>query len=587
MIRYFILLVVVSAIVFTFYAQESVPEEWITYFEKSAYLETPRYDESMAYFRQMSDSSEYATMFSFGISPQGRELYCVAVSKETTFEPVDLHKRERPVILIINGIHSGEIGGKDASMIMLREMLITKEQENLLDNVDLLVVPIFSVDGHERFGPYNRINQNGPKEMGWRTTAQNLNLNRDWMKADAPEMQAMLQLINLWNPDFIIDTHSTNGADYQYTITYILETHQNIYNETAAWLSNDFIPYMENYIEDKGYLVFPYVTMRRWFEGVQSGITNNAASPRFSSGYAAVQNRPGLVVETHMSKPYKERAFSTKTMIESVIEYANEHPTKLLDLNRNADWISIEKYHNNGKYLPLDFTLTDEYRKKPFKGIQSEYVYSGLTNSEILTYTGEPVEKEIRFYDNVIATDSVTVPQLYVIPKEWNDIVERMRLHGVKIETLAEETALRVTRYRFTDVSYASNSFEGRQQVEVDYETYRETVTLPEGTYVVPTDQRTIRVIAHLLEPGSPDSFLRWGFFNSIFERKEYFELYVMEPIAQEMIQEAPALKDEFEQWLDENPEVRDNPYQRLHFFYERSPYYDEQWNVYPVLRVE
>jgi hypothetical protein len=181
----------------------------------------------------------------------------------------------------------------------------------------------------------------------------------------------------------------------------------------------------------------------------------------------------------------------------------------------------------------------------------------------------------------------VTVPPVYMIPREWDEVADRMRVHGIKIETLAEETTLRVTRYRFTDVQYASTSYEGRQRVDVQYETYRETVTLPVGTYVVPTDQQGVRVIAHLLEPKSPDSFLRWGFFNSIFERKEYFELYVMEPLAREMIRENPGLQSEFEQWLQDHPDMKDNPFQRLYFFYQRSPYYDEKYNVYPVMRVE
>ncbi len=569
------------------YSQSDIPGQWLTYFEKSNYLETPRYEETMDYFKRLSNSTDHADMFSFGVSPQGRDLYCVAVSKDESFEPVDLSKRTKPVILIINGIHSGEIGGKDASMLLLREILITKEKEYILDNVDIVVVPIFSVDGHERFGPYNRINQNGPEEMGWRTTAQNLNLNRDWMKADAPEMQAMLKLITRWTPDYIIDTHSTNGADYQYTITYILETHENIYSETAAWLRDDFIPYMEEYIEESGYLVFPYVSMRQWFAGIESGITRGASTPRFSSGYAAVQNRPGITVETHMLKPYKDRVFSTKVMIESILEYAHAHPSTLLELSRNADRMSIEKYHTNKKPLPLRFELTDRYRKKTFKGIESVREMSDLANTEILRYTGKPVDKEVRFYDDVIVTDSVTAPSLYLIPEEWSVIVDRMRLHGIKVDTLKEETPYNATGYRFTDVEYASNSFEGRQQVNVAYETYRETVTMPAGTFVVPTDQRTIRVITHLLEPKSPDSFLRWGFFNTIFERKEYFELYVMEPIAREMIRKNPGLRDEFEQWLEENPDVRENPYQRMYFFYQRSPYYDEQFNVYPVMRVE
>jgi len=587
--NYMVRLLLFCSLVFiqVLYSQSDIAENWVTYFEGSGFLETPRYEETMQYFQKLSDSSGYAEMFSFGISPQGRDLYAVSVMKERTGTPPGMVNRTKPVILIINGIHSGEIGGKDASMILLREILITGEQKHLLDKVDILVVPIFSVDGHERFGPYNRINQNGPKEMGWRTTAQNLNLNRDWMKADAPEMQAMLKLIHEWKPDFIIDTHSTNGADYQYTITYILETHQNIHSETASWLREKFIPYMEDYIENNGYLVFPYVSMRQWYAGLESGLTGGISTPRFSSGYAAQINRPGIVVETHMLKPYKDRVFSTKAMIESVIEYAYDNPRELLDLNRNADRMAIEKFYQNKEHFPLHFRLTDKFRNKTFKGIESVREWSPIANAEVLRYTGEPIEKEIKFYDDVEVIDSVTVPPVYMIPGEWGELVDRMRVHGIKIETLAEETTLRVTRYRFTDVQYASNSYEGRQRVDVQYEPYRETVTLPVGTYVVPTDQQTVRVIAHLLEPKSPDSFLRWGFFNSVFERKEYFELYVMEPLAREMLRENPGLQSEFEQWLQDNSDVKDNPFQRMYFFYQRSPYYDEKYNVYPVMRVE
>nr|MCU0407283.1 hypothetical protein [Ignavibacteriaceae bacterium] len=148
------------------------------------------------------------------------------------------------------------------SMILLREILITKEKEYLLDSLNIIVVPIFNVDGHERKSKYNRINQNGPEEMGWRTTAQNLNLNRDWMKADAPEMQAMLKLISKWDPDFIIDTHTTNGADYQYTVTYSVEWSMNMYQQTADWLGKKFAPFLENLVEEKGFLIYPYVYLK-------------------------------------------------------------------------------------------------------------------------------------------------------------------------------------------------------------------------------------------------------------------------------------------------------------------------------------
>jgi len=206
-------------ILFTSYTFPQSPDIWITHFEKSRFLSTPCYTESIEYFQKLAEYSPFAELKTFGISPQGRELKYLIVSGDGAFNPDNGKETKKPIVLIINGIHSGEIEGKDASMLLLREILISKEKEYLLDSLSLIVVPIFNVDGHERKSKYNRINQNGPEEMGWRTTAQNLNLNRDWLKAEAPEMQAMISLFNEWLPDFIIDSHTTDGADYQYTIT--------------------------------------------------------------------------------------------------------------------------------------------------------------------------------------------------------------------------------------------------------------------------------------------------------------------------------------------------------------------------------
>jgi hypothetical protein len=584
--RYFFI-IIISLLRFPVSSQLQTADEWLTHFEKSGNLETPRYAETIEYFRKLDRFSPYANLISFGVSPQGRELHCMVVSNDEAFSPADVRRSGRPVILIVNGIHSGEIEGKDASMLLLREILVTKEKLSLLDNVILLVVPVFSVDGHERFGPYNRINQNGPKEMGWRTTAQNLNLNRDWMKADAPEMQAMLTLISTWSPDFIIDTHSTNGADYQYTLTYILETHGNIYGRTAAWIKEKLVPYMENYIGDAGYLAYPYVMMRDWNAGIESGLTGGASTPRFSSGYAAIQNRPAIVVETLMLKPYKDRVYSTKATIESILTYANQNPTELIDLNREADMMSISKYAIQKRYFPLSYRLTDSYETKSFKGIDTRRVRSEISGGEVLVYTGEKVDKEVRFYNDVIVDDSIRAPQAYLIPVEWKGIVDRIRLHGIGVFELTEEETLHVNRYRFTDVRYAPQSYEGRQRVDVEYESFSETISIPAGTFIIPTDQRGIRVILHLLEPKAPDSFLRWGFFNTVFERKEYFEAYVMEPIARKMMAEDPLLKVEFERMIREDEQFANNPFARLNFFYERSPYYDQQHNVYPVMRVD
>lgn len=563
---------------------------WSTLFERSEFKSTSDYNETMNYFQRLDEASDYADLFGFGRSPQGRDLNCLLVTKEdkTLIEQriADGKKPlEKATILIINGIHSGEIEGKDASMILLREILITKEKEYLLDSINILVVPIFNVDGHERKSKYNRINQNGPEEMGWRTTAQNYNLNRDWMKADSPEMQSMLILISTWNPDFIIDTHTTNGADYQYSVTYQVEKFANIDSQITSWLSEKFVPYLENKVTEKGFLIFPYVSLKNWTQGLDSGITDWASSPRLSTGYFALRNRPSLLVETHMIKPYKERVFATKAVLETTLEFVKNNSLELISLNQNADKNSVIDFYYEKNFLPIKFNLSEKYDEVQFKGYEYKIEPSEISGTEKIIYTNIPTDFKLKYYRDVYVADSIQIPDYYIIPAEWSALVDRMAFHGIKYFISDYDTTILVERYRFNNVKYANNSYEGRQRVSFDVEMYEELVNIAAGSFIIPTNQRTIKIIAQLLEPKCEDSFIQWGFMNQVFEQKEYFENYVMEKIAEEMLNENPELKKEFEKKLAEDESFRKNPYERLNFFYKKSPYWDKKLNVYPVMR--
>jgi hypothetical protein len=561
--------------------------EWITNFERSGFVGTPNYDKSMEYFQRLADYSPWAEFKSFGISPQGRELKFLIVSKEKAFTPSESKEVHKPIVLIINGIHAGEIGGKDASMLLLRDILLTKERVSLIDSLTLLIVPIFNVDGHERISKFNRINQNGPEEMGWRTTAQNLNLNRDWMKADAMEMRAMLKLFSDWLPDLIIDTHATDGSDYQYTITYSVEKFSNIYRETSNWLKEKFIPVLEKGVEEKGFLVHPYIYLKKWQEGLDGGIIDWASTPRFSTGYAALQNRPCLLIETHMIKPYKERVYSTKAMLETAIKIVNTNAKNLINLNLEADKYSKEKLLRDKKYLHISFEESEKYNLIDLKGYEYYKESSQISGSNKLVYTDIKKEFKIKFYNDIVANDSVLLPKAYLIPKEWISLVEVLRTHGIQVNSFTVDSLIEVTKYHFKNVKFAKTSYEGRQRVDLEYDLIREKRIVRSGTYYVPTNQRSLRIIANLLEPKSDDSFIRWGFMNSIFEQKEYFENYVMEKIAEKMLDKDAELHKEFEAKLNKDQEFRNNPQERLNFFYEKSPYYDKNYQVYPVMRIE
>lgn len=565
-------------------SQLSAQLNFETVFEKSGYLSTSNYSETVEYFQNLEGASEYARLINIGISPQGRELKCLIVSKDEIFESSTAKSLGKSIILINNGIHSGEIEGKDASMIMLREMLITKEKESLLDNVVLLVIPVFNIDGHERSSPFNRINQNGPTEMGWRTTAQNLNLNRDFAKADAPEMKSFLKLYSEWLPDIFIDNHTTDGADYQYTITYGISKNLDIPPLTRQLVREEIIPKIEKDVSEKGFLISPFVG---FIDGdYNNGIREWVAGPRYSNGYGSAQNRIGLLIETHMLKPYKERVFSTKALMESVIEYFNDNNIIIRETLDKADEYSMKKYSKGNSAFPLNYKLTEDYIKYNYKGFKKIYKESFIAGKKIVKYSKEKTEKIVPYYEKVKVSDSVFLPIAYFIPSEWKNLMDIMELHGISGEIINEKKSLIAERMKFKDVSFAKHPYEGRFIPKFNYDIQIDTVTANPGDYIIHTDQRSIKLIAHLLEPKSADSFVKWGFMNVIFERKEYFEEYSIEPIAQRMYDESAYLRNEFNYLLENDSTFANSPRKRLNYFYERSPYNDEKHNMYPILRV-
>lgn len=566
-------------------AQTIENNEWATRFERSNYLETETYTETMDYFKRLSNNSEITKFIKIGTSPQGRDLMCLIVAKDKEFDPELAKRSGKAIILIQNGIHSGEIEGKDASMILLSEILIEKKYPKLLDHVILLVIPIFNVDGHERRSPYNRINQNGPKEMGWRTTAQNLNLNRDYTKADTPEMKAVLKLFSHWLPDIYIDTHTTDGADYQYTITYDISTYNNIPPKTRNWIKDVFKPFVNSKVEKDGFLIAPYAGIIDR-KDITKGIRGWVSGPRFSHGYAAIQNRPGLLIETHMLKPYKNRVFATLSLLKAVITLANKDYKKLVNLNKQADEYEVKHFYNQHFAFPLSFKMNDKFEYYNFKGIKSIQDSSWIAGSAITRYTGEKETFRIPYFHEDQVVDSIYLPKAYIIPKEWNKLIRIMQLHGIKIDTLKNPVELNVEIYKFKDVKFPNYPYESHFSPNYNYDVITKTKIYPKGTFAVKTNQRTIGVIANLLEPKGRDSFIKWGLMNQIFERKEYFETYSMEPIAEKMAKDNPELKQEFLKKVKEDEKFRKNPRARLNFFYERSPYYDSHYLIYPVARV-
>ncbi len=564
--------------------KKSISKFWLTHFEKSDKLESPGYENTIKYFKKFAEKTPYVKIKTIGKTPGGRELKVIIVSKDKAFNPDQAKRTGKAIVLIQNGIHPGEIEGKDACMILLREILITKEKESLLDNSILLIIPVLNIDGHERISAFNRPNQNGPRKMGWRTNALNLNLNRDYLKADSQEIRSFLKLFNDWLPDFMIDNHTTNGADYQYHVTYGIETHQNIDRELVNWVEKKYLPNLVTKVEQDGFIVGPYMEFKAGT--IESGILDLPAPPRLSHGYCATQNRVCLLVETHSLKPFANRVFSTKSMMEHTICFINANHKEILSLNRAADKRTINNYLADKKKFPLLLAGNGKFDKFLFKGFEWYDEHSEISGYTVRKYTNKPMEIEIPIFNKANSLKKIIVPVAYIIPPQFTGIIEVIKAHYLKFNVLNIPQKLKVEKYRFINSKFAPRPYEGRQLPGFNAELFSEQCEIQPGSLIVYTNQRQLRVIVNLLEPEAPDSFVNWGFFNAFFERKEYAEAYVMEPYAKQMIKEDAELRNEFYKKVNEDEGFRNNPGERLDFFYKRSPFYDKGENVYPIMRL-
>ncbi len=558
-------------------------KKWLTDYELSGYKRTPRYAETMAYARRLEKASPWIHVESFGRSPEGRDLPLIIASKERAFTPSAAAKSDKAVVLVQNGIHAGEIDGKDACLMLLRDIAVTKTKASLLDHVILLIIPIYNVDGHERFGKFNRINQTGPEEMGWRVTAQNLNLNRDYMKADAPETQAWLKLFNAWMPDFFIDAHVTDGADFQHVATYSIESHDNVAAPVRSWILDRYLPGVMPGQTKNGVAVVPYIFLKDDTDPTK-GVIGGAAAPRFSTAYASLHNRPGLLIETHMLKDYKKRVEATYRLIDGTLRFLQKDAEALRSAVRQAD---AETAAGLGPTFPLQFaSVPVANQTMHFQGFRQKNDDSPISGKTRITYTKEPFEADVPRYDSIAATVTVTPPAAYFIPPAWEAVVARLKLHGVRLERLTAPVETEAEFYRFSNAAWQKEPFEGRHPVTFTATAFRAKRSFPKGTIVARLNQKAARVLLHALEPKAPDSFASWGFFDAAFEQKEYGEDYVLEPMAEKMLAADPALRREFDAKIAADTAFAHSPGAKLNFFYERSPYWDDHVMLYPVARI-
>lgn len=562
-----------------FEANGQSQENWKTHAERTNYRETPRYAETVGFAKQLAEFSPDVEYKVFGLSSEGRELPLLVLDKKSSSKTSGGTGR-KPVILIQAGIHSGESDGKDAGLALLRDIVVTGSLRELSDNATILFIPVLNVDGHEMWSRTNRINQNGPEFSGFRANSANLNLNRDYLKADTPEIRAWLSLWNEWNPDFFIDCHVTDGADYRFNITWEYARHAEAPAPIRDWMRDHFEGPVVQRVEAKGNLLSPYIQLADRTDPTK-GIFTFIATPRYATGYSPLRNRVGLLIEAHSLKDYGNRVKGTYDLLVEMIREIGKNADSLLAANAQAD---AGAKRLAGKPLPLQLRIAREpSRNFQFKGVEVGFEESAISGTKKLVYGTRPFDAVIPWYDKADVSEEINAPDFYIVPPQWREVVERIKAHGIEYSVIEEEEAFEIETYVFDEPKWAAAPFEGRITLSSKMFPLRTRKSFPKGSLVIPVSQPAGAVVIHLLEPAGPDSFFYWGFFNSIFERKEYAETYMLEKLAEKMLAENPGLKEELDEKLKEESFAKD-PRKRLDFFYERSGF-KEVTGIYPVGR--
>jgi hypothetical protein len=549
-----------------------------TDFELSNGLASPNYENTMLFVDRLVAANP--TQFNstiIGFSNSKRPIKMLIASEQGYFSAPEFTKSTKPTILIQAGIHAGEIDGKDAGFMLLRDIATGKRRE-ILKKVNILFIPILNVDGHERSSEFNRINQRGPVKMGFRTNANNLNLNRDYTKVDTPEVAAVLKVINEFNPNLYIDVHVTDGADYQYDVTY---GYNPVFASESPAISNVldqyFKPEIDSTLSKQGHIPGPLVFAmdKRDFK---QGLAGWVATPRFSNGWGDLKSLPTILVENHSLKPYKQRVLGTYVFLEGVIEALGQHSHTLA--------MAVKKEQ---AFIPKQLIVKRSYAKEanpiPFKGIAYSIKKSELSGQNEVTYLGKKRDyTALAVYWQKEIDKVVQVPKAFFIPPVYTGIVDKLKLQGISVTQLLGENTQPLKQAIINKHVFDKAPFEGRFRVSAEFNFEPITNVNLNGWYQVNTQQSSGELAVHLLHPEAPDSFFAWGEFNTLFQRTEYKENYALIPYARNMLKDDPKLAMAFNKKLKDDSEFATNAEARLDWLYKQTPFYDSAYLKYPIL---
>jgi hypothetical protein len=540
---------------------------------------TATYSQVINYYQKLGKQYPQMKLINYGMTDIGKPLTLIVLSKDKVFDPALIKKQNKRVLLINNGIHPGEPEGIDASMMLVRDLL---KKNQLPNNVVLCFIAVYNIDGCMNRG-LSRVSQNGPEAYGFRGNYRNLDLNRDFIKADSRNALAFMKILNTWNPEVFLDNHTSDGADYQYVMT-LIETQKDKQNPTLAnYTSKTLSPELYKRMKQSGFEMIPYVEGGRG-GGPDSGIVSYLETPRYATGYTSQHNIISYITETHMLKPFDKRVYSTYDFMQHLISIVERDHQLIGELKRKADE-QVSKQTSFAMNWALDEAHYDTITFKGYAALHKPSEVSGL--SRLYYDRSKPWTRVIKYYDNYKVTQTVDKPMAYVIPQAWGKIIDLYKLNNVTMHQLAHDTALELQIYYIGDFNNGQRPYEGHYlHSNVKLTTVDRKVKFYAGDYVVYTNQPLNRYIVETLEPQGVDSFFAWNFFDSVLGQKEGYSDYVFEDTAAEYLKKNPDMRKKLDEEKAKNPQLANSGRAQLNWVYTNSPYAEKTYQRYPVGRV-
>ena len=561
----------------------SAQDNLSTVFERSKGTETATYQEGITFWKNLAAEFEAVQIREVGSTDSGEPLHLVTLDIDKDFENREaIAEKGKVVVLINNGIHPGEADGIEASMMLMRDLMTTKHGMRILQHVVIHVIPFYNVGGALNRNSGTRANQNGPKSYGFRGNARNYDLNRDFIKADSRNAQSFQALFQKLQPDVFVDTHVSNGADYQYVLTLLSTQEDKLGFAQGKLMREQLEPALYDAIDKKGVLMTPFVNI--YGNPPDSGWVQFMDAPRYSTGYASLYQCLGFMTETHMLKSFEDRVLATYSFLEALLALSGKKHEEILVAKQESReaWRAVETY-------PLRY---DNDAEAPtmlrFKGYTAKMRPSEVTGMDRLYYDRDaPFEKEIPWYNRFAPGYAVKVPAYYYIPYGWRHLAEALQRNGVEVQELRKTLTAEVEQYSITDFETVEMPYEGHYlHYNTEVETQRLSLELPASGYLVDTRQHAIRMIIETMEPQASDSWFAWNEFDAILQQKEHFSPYVFEDEAAAILKANKKLKAEFEQKKKDDPAFAKSWFAQLNFIYEHTDHYELAYKRYPILRV-